>query len=286
MWFSIYWSTSFTRKSIISLYYFPFSINEQFYRIVIRRILIEQKLLCNKLRIYGYNRCNTTQEIAISNGSLNDIFRLYLPSNTYSTHLSYQHRRSHLKHIEFICFEYLCWCHISSLRCCWIVIINVPFVLSEKLLHLLHIYVLGRGWLTLAIVSHCVGIGNMAITKSLIHLWSLLGLYLEFLLLAGTIFMGWWIDVLLHIRILLRGLYLLNWLRDFYRGDFFWIVKWIHFGFIFEDLNSPWFLSDLNFEEVTELLYCYVLVWLEIVVDMLDNSSTNFPSRKLFNICS
>jgi hypothetical protein len=64
--------------------------------------------------------------------------------------------------------------------------------------------------------------------------------------------------VLLYIGVLLSWLDLLGWLWDFYWGDLLWNVKRIHFGFVFENLHSPWLLSDWNFEKITELLYCYV----------------------------
>ena len=95
-----------------------------------------------------------------------------------------------------------------------------------------------------------------------------------------------WADVFFNEGVLLRRFNFLNWLGYFYRRDLFRNVEGLHLRFIFENLNSSWFLSNGNFEEITKLFYCYLLVGLKITVNMLDNCSTNFSTRKLFNIRS
>ncbi len=217
---------------------------------------------------------------------MNDIFRLYLSCNAYPTYFSHEHRGGHLKHIKPIRFEDLCRRDIRSFSYCWIITINIFLILGKELLHLLHIDMFWRSGLALAIVSHRIRIGNMAITYSLLHLWSLLCLDLEFLLLAWAVFLRRRTDVLFCKGVLLWRFYLLRRFWDFYRWHFLWNIEWIHFWLIFENLNSSWLLSDSYSKKITELLYRYITIRLEVTIYMLNDNFTNFSARKFFNISS
>ena len=152
-----------TRKSVISGNHFPFSINKKFNRIHICRVDVQKEPLSYHLRIYWNDWSDTTQEIAISNWSLNDVLGLDLLSYSNTTLLSHQHRCCHLEYVEFVCEDFIWW-GVWSVADSWVLFVIVLSILFQQYFQLLENLIFKRLRFSLTVVPHWIGINVVAVT--------------------------------------------------------------------------------------------------------------------------
>ena len=176
-----------TWKSIISCYNFPLSIDKKFNRIHICRVDVQKESLSYHLRIDWNDGSYTTQEITISNRSLNDVLGFDLLSYSNTTLLSHQNRCCHLEYVEFVCEDFICR-SVWTVTYSWVLLVIVLSILFQQHFKLFENLIFKRLRFSLTVVSHWIWIYVVAITDFVLEIVWLFFLHLRYWLrfVVGT----------------------------------------------------------------------------------------------------